>query len=260
MPTANPPQFTGTYHDGRPAASALSPHAGWYPPPSTGAQHLRIPCRPPRGATMATICHTGLPRSITKCQPCPRYPHVRFSSFHLAITPTWLSPRMHPGSSTRRCCWLWSRLWITACWLPARLSSASSWMHRTATDLNRCRTCSSDAIAVARLRRAHHGHTILCVVADDWSHRSSRTPERRAMLQRGPGLHDVRGLHPPVPSRTPGRGQMDHRAQRCHPRLLLLHPARLVETEVLRGVAEPCVRQWTTCSSLLATRIVRRRQ
>ena len=124
----------------------------------------------------------------------------------------------------------------------------------------RCRTCSLDAVAVTRLRRAHHGHTIICVVADDWSHRSSRTPERRAMLQRGPGLHDVRGLHPPVPSRTPGRGQMDHRAQRCHPRLLLLHPARLVETEVLRGVAEPCVRQWTTCSSLLATRVVRRHQ
>ena len=109
---------------------ALCPSASRHP--STEAQHLRTPCRPLHGDTTATTCRTGLPRYITTCRLCLRYPHARSSNFPPAITLTWLSPRTHPGSSTHRCCWRWRRPWTITCWPPARPSSASSWTHRTA--------------------------------------------------------------------------------------------------------------------------------
>ena len=162
---------------------ASCPSEGWSRHHLMEAQHLRTLCPPPHGDTMATTCRIGLPRCITNCRLCRQYPRARFSSFPLATTRTWPSLKTHHGSSIHRCCWQWSRPLVGLPHVHLRPHLGCTKRLPTST---RSRTCSVDAPALTRHRRAHHGHTVLRVVVDDGGHRSSRTPERRAVLQHGP--------------------------------------------------------------------------
>ena len=161
VPTTNPPQFMGTYHDGRPTASSLVPTRGLIPTSLDGGAAPPNPMPPAawgRGPAVSTW-ELSLPGLCRRCTMAHQHVDAAGDGVGPGLSSVGL-PRLH----------LRPHLGCTE-WIPAPTS---------------CGACPLDATAIPRHRCAHHGHTVLRVVVDDGRHRSSRTSECRAVLPGGP--------------------------------------------------------------------------